>query len=434
MRIKIEKTGINGEGIGYWQQKPIFIQGALPQEEVEIIDIQEQDRFSSAKLVRVVKASSMRVEAPCPYQAKCGGCPLMIADYPAQLRLKEQNLKQTLLKYMGNFDFRLLKPIRLNASPLGYRNACKLPVRLEKGKLVAGFYQPNSNIFLPIETCILHDASLEKAKKAILEILNQDLFPDFDPPQSHGLRTLVLRAMNQQIQVTLVTGKMEICQALIEKLMTIEGVVSLYQSINTDKHAHDPIGEKAVHLAGLTHLPFIFASLKFELHPKAFFQLNRFQAFNMFEDVVKLIKTQSKVVDVYCGVGAISLMLAQKAKAVIGIETVQDAIDSALRNASLNGIANARFIAGDAAKVLKSLDFQADTLVVDPPRSGLDAAMVAYLNTQPVKEIVYVSCNPSTLAKNLAELKRTYQVLSIQPYDLFSQTPLVEVVVHLRSI
>lgn len=433
MRIKIEKSGINGEGIGYWQQKPIFISSCLPQEVVEVSSIETKDRYSIAVCERIIEPSSHRVTPRCDVQEKCQGCPLMIADLAYQRSLKLQNLKQTLLKYMGNFDFRLLRPMQENPMAYGYRNAMKVPVRLQKGKLVAGFYLPNSNHFQAIERCIVHQDFLDRTKVAILVVLNKHHMEDFDS-NGLGLRTLVLRSFENKVQCTLVTGKMTLSDAIVDDLMQIPGLVSLYQSINTDRHTVDPLGKELVYLKGETHLDFNFANLTFKLHPRAFFQLNEHQARLMFEEVVRLVPPQKEVLDVYCGVGALTMMLAAKAKQVIGIETIQDSIDSARVNAQLNGIQNIDFRCEDAASALSKINLKSMSVVVDPPRSGLDDAMIRQLLKNTPQQLVYVSCNPSTLAKNLGELKKRFTIESIKAFDVFSHTALTEVIVNLKRI
>lgn len=434
MRIKIEKSGINGEGIGYWKQKPIFIPSCLPGEEVEVEMIEEKPQYGHAKLLRVVSESTERVVPVCPHQAECGGCALMIANQAYQRTLKERNLKQSLLKYVGKMDFRKIAPVVKNPIAFGYRNQCKLPVRLEEGQLVTGFYRANSNIFLEVPTCILHDPLIETVKKEILTVLNTYKIDEFRSGEAQGLRTLILRSFNQKVQVTLVTGEMRFEEEIISDLLKIEHLSSLYQSINTDKHTHDPMGDNLIHLGCDKTLEFEFASLKFSLTPKAFFQLNATQAQAMFEKVVSLIGSQKRVADVYCGIGAMSLMMAKKAKEVVGIEWMQEAIDQANLNAKHNGIKHVRFLAGDASKVLiqQQVEAKFDVIVVDPPRAGLDEAMIKTLIKSEVEQIIYVSCNPSTLAKNLSELGAYYELRSITPYDMFTHTPLCENVVDLR--
>ncbi len=434
MKIKIEKTGINGEGIGYLKNKPIFIASTLPQEIVEAEIVLDKEKYAIADCLRIVEKSPKRVEAACPVQDRCGGCALMITDVAHQEELKISNLKQSLLKYMGKFDFRLISKIHSNPQPYNYRNQCKHPMKMEKKRLVAGFYKAGTNHFVSINNCIVHDDALEIAKNAVVNLLNKHRCIDFDPPESQGVRTLIIRSMGDEIQVTIVTGKMSLEPKLIDDIMKLNHVTSLYHSVNTDRHAMDPFGKKLVHIAGKETLDFEFEELKFSLNPKAFFQLNTHQASLLFKAVTDLIPNNKKVVDAYCGIGALSLLLAKKSQYVTGIEFSQEAIDSANVNAKLNNIDNIKFIVGDAAQKLATLSNDIDVLVIDPPRSGLSDEMIKTILNQSIKEIVYISCNPSTLAKNLNDLKAKYKIKQIQPFDLFTHTPLLETVVHLERI
>lgn len=431
MKIKIEKTGINGEGIGYLKNKPIFIASTLPQEIVEAEIVLEKDRYAIANCLRIVEKSVKRVEAACAVQDRCGGCALMITDVAYQEELKINNLKQSLMKYMGKFDFRLISKINSNPQAYNYRNQCKHPMKMEKNRLVAGFYKAGTNHFVSIKECIIHDDELELAKNAIVNLLNKHRCIDFDPPKSQGIRTLIVRHMQDEIQVTIVTGKMTLEQRLIDDIMKVKNVTSLYHTVNTDRHAMDPFGKRLVHIAGKETLDFEFENLKFSLNPKAFFQLNTHQASLLFKAVTDLVPENKKVVDAYCGIGALSLLLAKKSQKVIGIEFSADAIESANLNARLNHINNIEFIVGDAAQKLATLNNEFDVLVIDPPRSGLSDEMIKAMLSHSFKEIVYISCNPSTLAKNLNELKSKYRIKQIQPFDLFTHTPLLETVVHL---
>lgn len=431
MKIKIEKTGINGEGIGYLNNKPIFIASVLPQEIVEAEITIDKERYAIAEFVRIVEKSPKRIDAPCPVQDRCGGCALMITDVSYQEELKINNLKQSLLKYMGKLDFRLIKKIQSNPQPFNYRNQCKHPMKMEKNRLVAGFYKAGTNHFVAINRCIVHDDDLEKAKNAVVNLLNKHRCIDFDPPSSQGIRTLIVRSMNDEVQVTLVTGKMTLDEKLVKDIMKVENIVSLYHSVNTDRHAMDPFGKKLDHIAGKETLDFEFEELKFALSPKAFFQLNKHQASLLFKAVLDIIPANKTIIDAYCGIGALSLMMAKKSHKIIGIEFSQEAIDSANLNAKLNKIDNCSFIVGDAAEKLANLKSAMDVLVIDPPRAGLSDEMIKTMLKLKIKEIVYISCNPSTLAKNLNDLKSSYRIKQIQPFDLFTHTPLLETVVHL---
>ncbi len=432
MKIKIEKSGINGEGIGYWKQKPIFISATLPTEEVEVEKIEDKGRYGIAELKSISKASKYRIHPKCKVQAQCGGCPLMIADYKHQIFLKRENLKQSLLKYNGRFDFNLLKDIIVNPNPLGYRNAIKMPFE-KRRSLENGLYKSGTNHIVSIDTCIIHEPILEKQRKEILKVLNKSRCDIFNPPVSSGLRTLVMRHFEGSTQVTLVTGKDPIPQKIFDQINEIEGISSVYHSINASKKSIETFGKIMEHKAGFKTLRFNYAGLVLELLPNAFFQLNPPQAQKLFEYVVDQIDEKDDVIDVYCGVGALSLMIAKKCASVFGVELSKDSIFAANRNTKLNEIKNAKFADNDAAFELKKIKLKDKVLVLDPPRSGLDDSMIQVLLKNPAKKVIYISCNPSTLAKNLKDLKKLYRIESIQPFDFFSQTPLLETVVVLKK-
>lgn len=433
MKIKIEKSGINGEGIGYLNQKPIFVFSALPSEEVEIEIIEDKGRYANASLMRVYKASTHRIQAPCHVQKECGACALMICDYKHQLELKRENLIQSLLKYSGNFDFKILRPIIENPSPFGYRNSLKMPFQKNK-RLENGLYKSGTNHFVPIDTCLIHEPILEVQRHEILAILNKYHCDAFKAPNNQGLRSLVMRHFNGFTQVTLVSGKDEISDQIFKEISEIKGISSLYHSIHFSKKSSELFGKDIIHKAGFKTLRFDYANLVLELLPNAFFQLNPLQSEKLFNTVLSFIESNDEVLDVYCGVGTLSLMMAKKAKSVIAIELSKDSIFAANRNAKLNHLKNVSFIAADAATELKKINLNDKVVILDPPRSGLDEAMVELLVKYPPKTIIYISCNPSTLAKNLKELKKLYRIESIQPFDFFSQTPLLESVVVLRRL
>ncbi len=436
MQVKIEKTGINGEGIAYIDRQPIFIDGVLPYEIVEIQLIESKEKYHKAQVLRIVKPSPFRIEAPCSVQAACGGCALMIASVPHQEKLKFDNLKQALKKYMGEFDHRLIKPLVSNPKPLGYRNMLKLPIRKEKGILVSGLYSANTNHFVKADHCLIHSDVLEDMKNAVLTCLNEHQMEAFSFDTLLGLRYIILRGFDVQFQLTLVVGDTVIEEALITDLMKIPGLVSIYVSVNTDRHSHDPFGNILIHKSGLKTIPVFLNGLHYELSPTAFFQLNTIQASAIFTQLVQLIKADDVVLDAYCGVGAMSLPLALKAKKVIGLEINKEAVKAALENAEINHIENVDFSHGDVQKILPLIlkSEKITTLVMDPPRSGLSEHMIQTLIDSRIPHLIYVSCNPSTLAKNLSELKKTYSIVSLTPYDLFTQSPLLEVVADLRLI
>ena len=413
MKVTIKKTGINGEGIGYIDRMPVFVPQALIGEEVEIRIVDKQKRYATAELLRVVKSSKNRIRPKCFIQNTCGACPLMIARYPAQLEYKQDLLKQSLIKY-AQIDPRKVAKVKASEQVFGYRNQFKLPCAMEEGRLVSGLFMPNYNYFIDVKRCWIHEDGLERIRMDIMRVLNAHGCESYQPHDKKGIRNLVVRGFEGRYQCTIVTGNDELNESLIADLMRIKGVCSLWQSIHTVKKTPEVFGNKMIHLAGDTSLALTFDGLQLQISPRSFFQLNIAQA-------VQLYRT-------------ISLYLTDKAKESIGIESIKDAVVNANQNATLNGCGHVSFLCDDAASKLTYLSKKRaiDVLVVDPPRSGLDDAMLDCILRSKIKNIVYVSCNPATLGKNLAVLGSRYNVEKIQPIDMFPHTPHVEAVVSLK--
>ncbi len=434
MRVKIEKTGINGEGIGYINRKPVFVSGALQQEEVDIDVVENNKTYAIAKLNKVLKASENRIEPRCKIQSRCGGCPMMVASYEHQLQAKYDILRQTLIKY-AQVNPRLMKKVVANPVEFGYRNQFKLPFGLNRDRqLVTGMYRPNSNYFIEVEKCLVHDKDLEAMRVKILKVLNKHRQKPYDFHQKRGLRTLIVRGFDHKYQVTIVSGEHPFEQAMIDDLMAIEGIVSLWQSVNTLKKTPELFGPKVSLVAGERLLDFKFNDLKLQLLPRSFFQLNTVQAANLYSCVSNLVgENNDLIVEAYSGIGAISLYLKDKAKEIIGIESIKDAVVNANANARANNANHVSFICADAADKLDYISRKRniDVLVVDPPRLGLDENMLSVIMKSKIKEIVYISCNPATLGKNLAVLKQRYDIQTVIPFDMFSQTAQIETVVKL---
>lgn len=427
MRLEIMKMGINGEGIAYLDRIPVFIPGALIHEMVEVKIVEKRDRYMKGEILRLIKASPFRIESPCFVQEKCGGCPLMIFDVSQQLKWKRDHLKQTLIKY-AQIDPRLIDEIQKNPDSFSYRNQCKLPIIRHKGKLVCGLYQEGSNHVVPVKNCLIHDELLEKCRKEIMRLCNRYNLPDF--ASGKGLRALILRVMDNHIQVAFVTGKINLPDEFTEAVMHIESVVSVVQSINPNKKSRELFGKETVVLKGCEKLEFTAEGLHLQLSPNSFFQLNTKQAFNLFNRVKEFLHPGKLMVEAYCGVGVMSLLYHELFHEVIGIEIVKEAIVNAKQNALNNHIENCQFLCGDSARECRKIASvrEIDCLIVDPPRSGLDEEMIKMIKSSRINQIVYISCNPSTLAKNLAEIKGQYQIKRILPFDMFTHTPHVETV------
>lgn len=436
MKVTIKKTGINGEGIGYIDRMPVFVPQALIGEEVEIRIVDKQKRYATAELLRVVKSSKNRIRPKCFIQNTCGACPLMIARYPAQLEYKQDLLKQSLIKY-AQIDPRKVARVKASEDVFGYRNQFKLPCAMEEGRLVSGLFMPNSNYFIDVKKCWIHEDGLERVRMDIMHVLNTHGCVSYNPHDKKGIRNLVVRGFDNRYQCTIVTGNDELDERLISDLMRIKGLTSLWQSIHTIKKTPEVFGNKMMHLAGETSLAMELDGLKLQISPRSFFQLNSKQAVQLYRTIASMVKEDNElIVEAYSGIGAISLYLKDKAKEIIGIESIKDAVVNANQNAALNGCEHVSFLCDDAANKLTYLSKKRsiDVLVVDPPRSGLDDAMLECILRSKIKNIIYVSCNPATLGKNLAVLSSRYNVDKIQPIDIFPHTPHVETVALLSKL
>lgn len=428
MKIKIEKMGINGEGIGYDNRTPVFVDGALRNELVDINIIERKKSYAFGKLNRVISKSKSRVNARCSYQGRCGGCPLMIMNYKEQLVSKKDLLKQSLIKY-AHVNPRLINDVIGCDNIYNYRNQCKLPLAKVDNYLAAGMYVPNSNYFVEIDKCIIHEKGLEIIKNQVLEILNKYKYTAYDYKQKKGIRNIIARGFDNKYQCTIVSGEHPLSNECVNDIMAIDGMYSLWQSYNTNKKGVEIFGNKMILLGGQRYLPFLLNDLKLEISPRSFFQLNTIQANVLYNTIDKFItKKYNLIVEAYSGIGAISLYLHNKANEIIGIESIKDAVINANANAKANKIVNVKFVCDDAANKLLyiSKNREIDLLVVDPPRSGLDDNMLVCILNSRIKEIVYISCNPATLGKNLSVLSERYKVEKIQPVDMFPNTPHVE--------
>lgn len=430
MKTTIKKWGINAEGIGYLHHKPVFIKGALPDEVVSFMLEKEMPRYSIGHLQSILKESPRRRKSPCAYADQCDGCALMHVDYKGQCQMKMQILKQTLAKYAGYRG--KINPLIKNESVLGYRNSCKMPVKQVDGKIRLGMYKAESNTFVSIPRCIVHQKGLEQTRQMLESIFNTYSMQAYDFQAESGLRTVVIKEFEEKIQVILVTGQDILDAAMLKEISQLEHVVSLWQSMKTDNSV-DIYGKEMRLLYGQETMELHLDDLVLQLLPRSFFQLNTRQAYRLYHYVKDLIQPCDVLVEAYSGIGAMSLMLAKKAKKVIGIEYIEDAVKNANENAQRNHLKHVSFVCEDAGKALRDMKETIDALVVDPPRTGLDALMKEVILKKQPNQIVYVSCNPSTLAKDLKQLQEIYQIKSVQPFDMFSQTQHIESVVLLTK-
>ncbi len=428
MKLTIQKMGINGEGIAYIHKKPVFIDGALPKEVVDATITEEKENYAKAKLNRILQKSTDRVKPSCPLQKECGGCALMHLSSKSQSYYKRQLLVEALWKY-AHVKENLVRHTHESKENFAYRSACKLPVQEVNDRLVTGMYKPNSNYFVEIDDCKAHTPAVERLRKEVLDVLNKHHLHAYDKKKETGIRYLVLRSIQNHGQLTLVTGKDNLEQSLIDDLASIEGLDTVAQSINTAKKGVSIFGPKTIVLSGEPYITIHIDDIELQLSNESFFQLNVEQAIALYRLAIDKIDPCHKLVEGYCGIGAMSLLANKKSQSIVGIESIPQAIENANKNALINHLDDhIRFVCDDAGQAYKKIASKSkvDTLLIDPPRTGIDDAFLETILKNPPEKIIYISCNPSTLGKNLKVLKQYYQVRTVIPFDLFPNTPHVE--------
>ena len=426
MKITCRKMGINGEGIGYIDRVPVFCDGVLPGETAEVEITEKHETYMRAAVKKIIRFSPARQRCDCRCQKACGGCPLFIMKYEEQLKWKKELLAEALLKY-GNVKRHFIREFRPSPQITGYRNQCRLPAAMFDGKLVTGMYKAGSNHFMSVAECAVHDPLLEAVRKDVLNVLNAHKIKAYDGKTRKGIRGIMVRVMDEQAHVTLITGKEKLNEETVSDLMRIPYVKGLHQSVNTEKNPVSLLTSVKT-VTGEEQMEISVHGIQLRLSPDSFFQLNRPQAEKLYETAVSKIDKCNLMVEAYCGVGAMSLMAANKAKEIIGIESVKNAVRNAEENARINHITNAKFLCADAADGLykAARSGEVDCLLADPPRSGMDDNMIEAIMKVLPKKIIYISCNPATLARNLKELKHHYHVESVIPFDMFPNTPHIE--------
>ncbi|MBA3926930.1 23S rRNA (uracil(1939)-C(5))-methyltransferase RlmD [Listeria rustica] len=435
--LTIKRIGINGEGIGYFKRSVVFVTGALTGEEVVVEATKVNPRYTEAKIRKIRKKSPHRVTPPCPVYDACGGCQLQHLAYPEQLQMKKDLIVQSIEKHT-RFHLEQIK-IRDTigmGNPWGYRNKSQFQVREIDDVVEAGLFGAESHELVPIETCIVQHPDTVKVTNFVRDLLEELEIPIYEEQRNSGIvRTIVVRTgiKTGQIQLVLVTNskKLPRKRELIERIQAaIPEVVSIMQNVNQAKTSLI-FGEETLFLAGKEKITEKLGEIEFDLSARAFFQLNPSQTEKLYREVARAIRLtgNEKIVDAYCGVGTIGLSLAKRAAEVRGMDTIAESIEDAKANAARAGITNVSFETGKAEEVFPKwikAGFKPDAIVVDPPRVGCEDQLLQSILRTNAKQIVYVSCNPSTLARDIQILSKKYNVKYIQPLDMFPHTAHVE--------
>ncbi|WP_146552636.1 23S rRNA (uracil(1939)-C(5))-methyltransferase RlmD [Rummeliibacillus sp. SL167] len=443
LSVDIEDLTHDGAGVAKVDGYPLFIQGGLPDEKAKVHVLKTLKNYGFAKIVEIEVASPDRVDAPCPVFSQCGGCQLQHLSYKAQLKWKEKMVCDV-MKRIGKIDAPV-HPVKGMDNPWHYRNKAQIPFGLNGDAPIAGFYKTKSHAIVDTDRCLIQtpeaDAILAGLKPRLWKL---GIKPYNEQTKQGMLRHVVVRKARAtgEVMVVLVTKKRKFPQAeeaiaLIRKL--VPNVTSIMQNINPET-TNVIFGNETIHLWGQDTIEDHIGGVRFEISARSFYQVNPIQTEVLYKQALDYAQLTGKetVIDAYCGIGTISLFMAKKAKYVMGVEIVPQAIEDAKRNTKLNGLDNTYFEAGPAEEVIPRWYKEgknADVLMVDPPRKGCDESLLKTILEQRPNRIVYVSCNPATLARDLRILEDGgYKTQEVQPVDMFPHTGHVETVVLMSTV
>ena len=428
-----------GQGVAHIEGCAVFIPNAIAGEKVTVRIEKAQKTWAAGKMVEILERSKHRINRVCPVAKLCGGCDFHHMDYAEETRLKAQRVRDCLNRIGGeNFE-----EIPILAAPdcACYRNKAQYPVAQSKGRAYAGFFKAGTHQVIENDRCGILPEQMDAVKDAVIDYVNRHGVSVYDEVAHQGLLRHIY------VRRGVVSGEILVClsingrnipkrEALIARLKQIEGFTTLVLTVNTKK-GNAVLGDEYITLYGPGYIEDTLCGLRFRLSPRSFYQVNHHQAQRLYRAAIAQaeITKDDLVLDLYCGVGTITLCMAKAAGKVIGVEVVPQAVEDARDNAKRNGIENAEFFCGDAGEAALALEakgIKPDVVVVDPPRKGLNADAIEAMARMSPRRIVYVSCDPATLARDVALLKeKGYAVKNAMACDLFPRCAHVETVVLL---
>ena len=453
--IEITDIGVGGEGIGKLDGYTLFVKDAVIGDRVEVKVIKAKKNYGYGRLMRVIDPSPHRVEPRCRFARQCGGCQIQEMSYERQLEFKQKKVYDDLVR-IGDFApeliGRVMEPVVGMDDPFGYRNKAQFPFGTDReGNPVTGFYAGRTHDIIANTDCALGVPENREILEIILAFMKKYQIPSYNEKTGDGLiRHVLIRYgfVTKEIMVCLVINGSAIPHAdeLIRQLQAIPGMTGVSVSENT-RRDNVIMGETYRVLWGKSYITDYIGKIRYQISPLSFYQVNPVQTEKLYSLALEYadLKGGETVWDLYCGIGTISLFLAQKAGKVYGVEIVPQAIEDARRNAELNGIKNAEFFVGKAEEVLPafyeqkraegSAETHADVIVVDPPRKGCDGKLLDTIVKMAPEKVVYVSCDPATLARDLKILcANGYELVKVRPVDQFPMSVHVETVVLLSQL
>ena len=440
--VDIVDNGFDGEGIAKVNDFTIFVKGALKGEKIKVLIVKVLSSYAFGKIIEIIEESSNRVIADCTTYKRCGGCSLRHIDYNETLKIK-QNSVQSLVNKSLKDKVEVERTLGMQ-NPFHYRNKLQYPIGQNKnGEPVMGVFANRTHEIIPVDKCMIQNKTAETVAKEIFKFIKENNISIYNEKTNQGLiRHLIIKIgvkTNELMCILVINGKKlpkenKLVETITAKYKNIKSIV---KNINT-KNTNVILGQDNINMYGNGYIQDVLGKYIFNISPMSFYQVNPIQAeklYNMGIERANLNKNDI-VFDLYCGIGTISLFMAEHVKKVYGVEIVKEAIDMAKENAQINNVNNTEFISGDVEKVLDDLinnkKIVPNVVIVDPPRRGLDNTSINNILKIKPQRLVYISCNPATLVRDLAKLENNYNIKSIKPVDMFPYTSHVECVAVLN--
>ena len=442
--IELEITGITteGSGVGHYEGVAVFVANTAVGDVIDCHIIKTKKNYAVGKIHSIIKASPCRIAPDCEVFSKCGGCAFRHMDYKAECELKRQRVKDAFAR-IGHIEIEP-EPILKSGSTNRYRNKAQYPVRLEKDCISIGFFAPNSHRVIDCRDCLLQPKEFGRILTVFEKWIRKYHITVYNEETHKGLLRHIY------IRKAFATGQIMVCAVInghnlpksddliVSLLKECDGIASIAVNENTND-SNVILGKNTKILWGSDHIEDVLCGVRVRISPLSFYQVNRGQAEALYRKAAEYadVRDTDILLDLYCGAGTIGLSMAKQVKQLIGVEIIPEAIEDAKRNAGLNGIDNAEFICGDApeaAKILKERGIHPDVIIVDPPRKGCAAELLETIRQMNPDRLVYVSCDPATLARDCAILQeKGYKVRKVTPVDMFPRTSHVETVVLLSQ-
>lgn len=432
--VDIIDNGFEGEGIAKIDNFAIFIPNAIKGEKAKIVIVKVNKNYAYGKILEILEPSKARNnDIDCATYKRCGGCNLRHMNYESTLSLKNSIVENILRKNI-NKEIPVNKIIGME-NPINYRNKLQYPVGIENGKPVMGVYANRTHTIIPTNSCGIQDKKSQEIANDIFEFIRENnVQPYNEATQTGVVRHVIIKIgkkTNEVMVIIVVNDNFDKEKEFVKYITEKHNIKTIVKNINKN-NTNVILGKKNVVLYGDGYIQDILGEYRFNISPLAFYQVNPVQTEKLYNTAIKLadLKGTEVAYDLYCGIGTISIFLAKHVKKVYGIEIIEDAIKDAKQNAMINNVNNVEFMVGDVEKTLpiileKELP---DVVFVDPPRKGLDNTTIQNLLKIKPKKIVYISCNPATLARDLKLLNEDYDIKKVQPVDMFPYTSHVECV------